>query len=356
MKFIGKYAHTTILLFGLFFILIQIIAYTLESSRLVGWQMHGAFVSTMFLLTSNVGIGWDHFVNFFWVAIFILLIIATFPNKMTTKKTEELLPLAIGFLVGNYLMYIIGYPVNYRFYLVFLIEAISIIMLIVLYMVYTRSSFLMTYKQRLRMKIIFVLFALFMPVYRFIFWNLVRGESSLFAYSILGGVLILGIVTHVFMNKETVEVNSSPQSIYFGLLKSMGLAAIVYILFLAPINRLPDIFSFWTREDTYYSDLRVLYVESATIAFYSWIILRSVFDAFNMKKSRLTISLILPIIWISFSIASIYIFTNYWVFTVPMYALIAFGVGMLYHLIRSMIQEKRWEIQLKETIELNHYT
>ncbi|MBU1142378.1 MAG: hypothetical protein KKH92_01900 [Firmicutes bacterium] len=285
------------------------------------------------------------------------MIIATFPKKLAACKFEELIPIAIGFIVGFNLIRLIGYPDNHLYLSMHsYIEPISIIILLVFLVFYSRRFFSLSAKQNFKMKIIFLGIASIALIYRLISWNLIGGNFSIIGYSLIGGLLISGVLLFILLNQEVIEESTSKNSLIYSSIKLMCIAVVVYALYLSSFSRLSGNYLTTLILIPIEYEIRVLLIRIAALFLYVWIILRSIFNIYSMRRAWLTTSIVIPILWIVFALSAILIVNSQVIFNIPLFSIIIFGIVMIYTEVRSSIQEKRWEIQFKETIEMNQHT
>ncbi|MDO9629398.1 MAG: hypothetical protein Q7I99_05795 [Acholeplasmataceae bacterium] len=355
MKFFRKYAHTILFLVGLIYMFFIVINSVIEHI-ILRWGAQNLLFSTSYHLFSYMTFTWYQSLNIFWIMIYVLLIIVTFPRNMASNKTDEIIPLTIGFLIGCYLTPIVSIITGrVTFRLISYIEHISIIALLLLLIFYARKSFSFTKKESNRMKFVFLGIASLTFLYRFISWNLIGGHSSIYGYSLLGGLLISGILIFVILNKETIEVNQSKDALLYGSFKLVIIASIVYFLKFATNYWLPGLGGLNLIFVPIEISMRTLFIHMLALCFYSWIIFRSIFNVYNIRKAYYAISIALPVMWIIFGLLSIHIYPGYFIFSIPVYSMIIFGFVLLYKDISFLINERRWNLQLKQTIELTQY-
>ena len=355
MSFIRKYAHTILFAIGLSSMFFTMISSTIEHVS-NNWGGQNLFFSTINHIFSYMTFQWYQSVNIFWAFAFILLIIATYPKKLEANKLEELIPIAIGFIVGYNLIRMIGYPDNqFYFYMYGYIEPISIILLLGFLVFYSCRFFSLSAKQNIRIKFAFVGIASISLVYRLISWNLIGGNSSLIGYSLIGGLLISGVLLFVLLNKEVIEESASNHSLIYGSLKLMSIAIAIYALYFATYSRTQGNYLTTSIYIPIEYSIRVLLIRVASLFLYAWILLRSIFRLYDIRRTWLITSVILPVLWIGFSLSAILILNLNMLFNFPLLVLLIFGIVIVYADVRSYVKEKRWEIQLKKTIEMHQH-
>ena len=355
MKFIRKYAHTVLFSLGLFYMFFTMIGTTIELVVSILGEANILFPIFDHLF-NYMTFQWYQQVNIFWVFVFILLIVATYPKKLTANKFQELIPIAIGFLVGFNLIRMIGYPNNHLYFsMLGYIESISIILLLGFLVYYSSRFFSLSAKQNIRMKIVFLGIASIAFIYRLISWNLIGGNSSVIEYSLIGGFLISGILLFVLLNKEVIDESTSNNSLIYGSLKLLSISIAVYALYFATYSRTPGNYLTTLIYIPIEYSIRVLLIRITSLFLYAWIILRSIFRIYEVRRAWLITSVILPVLWIGFAISAILILNLNILFNFPLFILIIFGIVMVYADVRSYIKEKRWEIQLKQTNQLHQY-
>ncbi len=355
MKFIRKYAHTILFAIGLFYMFFIMIKSTIELAVSILGEPNILFPIFDHIFDYMTFQGYQP-VNIFWIIAFIVLIVATYPKKLAANKFQELIPIAIGFIIGFNLIRMIGYPNNHLYFsMLSYIESISIILLLGFLVFYSRRFFSLSAKQNVRMKIIFLGIASISLIYRLISWNLIGGNSSLIGYSLIGGLLISGILLFVLLNKEVIEESTSNNSLIYGSLKLLSIAFIVYALYFSTFDRTPGNYLTTLIYVPIEYSIRVLLIRIASLFLYAWIILRSIFRIYDIRRAWLTTSVILPVLWIGFALSAILILNLNILFNFPLFFLITFGIVMVYRDVRSYVQEKRWEVQLKNSIEIHQY-
>ncbi|MDI6453122.1 hypothetical protein [Peloplasma aerotolerans] len=354
MQFIRKYTHVILLILGLLLLFIGVFM----SSRLFiinNWGRNQFFILLLTHLSSYMEYSFFVSPNFYWIAIYTLLIVATYPKEMESCKIEELVFIAIGFLIGYNIFSALNIPnVGILQVMIRLIEPLSIVLILVLLIVYVRHSDYLSKRKMIIFKFTSLMIALMTFIYRLIYWNFILGYQSIYWISVQGGILIIGVMIFIFLNRDHIEINTSKKSLYNGLWMITAIPFVMYALRIATLYKYPNTNGFpliYLLPIEY--TIHVFYIHLLAFCFYMWVICRSVFNLFSMRKSLLVISIVLPASWVVFGFLAVFIFQNYWLYSIPIYLMIIIGLFILFNDLKLIINYKRRSIQQKEIIELN---
>lgn len=353
MQFVRKYTHVALLILGLLFLFIGIFMST-RFFFINNWGRNPFFLLLLIHLSSYMEYSFFVSPNFYWIAIYTLLIVATYPKEMKSRKIEELVFIAIGFLIGYNLSSVVNNSsIEFFQVMIRLIEPLSIILILVLLIVYVRHSGGLTKRKMIIFKFTSLMIALMTFIYRLIYWNFILGYQSIYWISVQGGILIVGVMIFIFLNRNHIEINTSRKSLYNGLWMITAIPFVIYALRIATLYKYSNTSGFPLIYLPFEYTMYVLYIHILAFCFYIWVICRSIFNLFDMRKSLFVSSIVLPIGWVVFGFLAIFVFQNYWLYSVPIYLMIIIGLFILYHDVKLIINHRRWLIQQKEIIGLN---